>query len=120
MWFLELLHVFPARCATPTALEESLFCDKRRGEGNSCLWHGSDVLICDPEADEQMLHCPLCALPELQQHMDMEIKAPGCHKGGDLHDEHRRSQASLAARERLCIIIILCWLTIRLQSSFDC
>lgn len=59
--FLESLHVFLARCATPTAL----FSDKKRGEGGSCLWHGGDVLICDRGADEQMLHYPLYALPGL-------------------------------------------------------
>lgn len=64
-YFLESLHVFLTRCETPTALEEPQFCDMKRGEGSSCLWHGSDVLICDPEANEQMLHYALCALPGL-------------------------------------------------------
>lgn len=39
-----------------------------RGEDSSCLWHGSDVLICDPEADEQMLHYPLCNAGILPAH----------------------------------------------------
>lgn len=43
-------------------LEEAPLCDKTRGEGGSCLCHGSDVLMCDPEANEQMLHYPpLCS-----------------------------------------------------------
>lgn len=59
------LHVFLTRCETRTALAGPLFCDKRRGEGSSCLWRGCDVLICDPEANEQMLHYPLSALAGL-------------------------------------------------------
>lgn len=39
-------------------LEEPQRCDKKRGEGSSCLCHGSDVLMCDPEANEQLLHYP--------------------------------------------------------------
>lgn len=50
---------------THTTVEEALFRDKKRGEGGSCLWRGSDVLICDPEANEQMLHYPPCASPGL-------------------------------------------------------
>lgn len=60
-----------------TPLEEPLHCDKKRGEGGSCLCHGSDVLMCDPEANE-LLHYPLSAVAGLQQHM--EIKACGCHE----------------------------------------
>lgn len=59
-----------------------------RGDDSSCLWHGSDVLICEPEADEQMLHYPLCN-NRILQHMDMGIKAYGCHKQEDIHYEHR-------------------------------
>lgn len=77
---LEGLHVL---LATRTAVEEPLCRDKKRGEGSSCLWHGSDVLMCDPEANEQMLHYPLSALPGLQQHMDMEVTACERHKGED-------------------------------------
>lgn len=56
---------FRARCAARAALEEPPFCDKTRGEGSSCLWRGSHVLICDPEANEQMLHYPVSALPRI-------------------------------------------------------
>lgn len=62
-----------------TQLEESRCCDKKRGEGGSCLCHGSDVLMCDPEANEQLLHYPLSAEAGLQQRV--EIKACGCHEG---------------------------------------
>lgn len=64
-----------------TQLEEPPLCDKTRGEGGSCLCHGSDVLMCDPEANEQMLHYPLSAAAGLQRHV--EIKASGCHEGED-------------------------------------
>lgn len=64
-----------------TQLEEPPRCDKKRGEGSSCLCHGSDVLMCDPEANEQMLHYPLSAVAGLQQRA--EIKACGCHEGED-------------------------------------
>lgn len=63
-----------------TQLDEPPCCDKKRGEGGSCLCHGSDVLMCDPEANEQLLHYPLSAVEGLQQHV--EIKACGCHEEG--------------------------------------
>lgn len=40
-------------------------CVAIRSEGSSCLWDSNDALICDPEANEQMLHYPLSALPGL-------------------------------------------------------
>lgn len=52
-------------CSLPDVEHPQLHVVIRRGEGSSCLWHGSDVLRFDPEANEQMLHYPLCALQGL-------------------------------------------------------
>lgn len=79
----------PARCAACEAAEEPPRCDKTRGSRQLVFFsfflffrRGSRVLICDREANEQMLHYPppphvsvsLSALPGLQRHVDMGIK----------------------------------------------
>lgn len=94
---LEGLHVL---LATRTSVEEPLCRDKKRGEGSSCLWHGSDVLMCDPEANEQMLHYPHSALPGLQQHMDKEVTACKRHEGEDTDVFKIHSWACVVKTER--------------------
>lgn len=81
----------PARCAACEAAEEPPHCDKTRGS-RFFLQRGNHVLICDQEANEQMLHYPpptcvsVSALPGLQRHMDEEMKGlwmPWVWRGAD-------------------------------------